>query len=178
MAEIPHFNPENKRTFQEKILNYETTQQYIRFAVESGLITVLAQGVFDIVHIGHLDYLRLSREVGNLLFVGVETDDTVKLNKGIGRPYNSLSNRLRFLAELEVVDFVFPFNDLVEYGQNFNTYTKRFTELSPTIVTMSSWDPHRLIKEAQIQTSGITFKIVNDTWATSSTYIARLLQLE
>lgn len=116
--------------------------------------------------------------VGGPLFVGVENDATVRLNKGPNRPLNSLNKRLRFLAELEIVDYVFPFDDIVEYGQSSEIYVDRFKKLSPGIIAISAWDPNRQIKEEEAKKAGIRFTIIEEVTNTSTTLIARLLELE
>jgi phosphoheptose isomerase len=70
---------------------------------------VWTNGVFDVLHAGHLAQLRAARALGDVLVVGVNTDETVRAAKGDGRPVFPLAERLEMLAALEVVDFVHPF---------------------------------------------------------------------
>ena len=80
---------------------------WLRKQHPSGRI-VAACGCFDIFHIGHLEYLEAAARLGDALFVGVNTDSSVYRNKG-RFPYFHLRDRLRLLAALECVDYVFPF---------------------------------------------------------------------
>lgn len=73
------------------------------------MITVATSGVFDLVHIGHLDLLEYARSLGNRLIVGINSDDSVRALKGKDRPINTAVDRRRFLLALEVVDDVFIF---------------------------------------------------------------------
>ncbi len=76
---------------------------------QSGHIIVFTNGVFDILHAGHVTYLKQARALGTTLIVGVNTDDSVQRLKGKDRPVNSLQDRLLVLSELRSVDHVVPF---------------------------------------------------------------------
>ncbi len=71
---------------------------------------VFTNGCFDVLHVGHVDYLRFARSRGDLLLVGVNSDESVSRLKGPSRPVNPLQDRLRVLAALEMVDAVVPFD--------------------------------------------------------------------
>ncbi|MBX3229654.1 MAG: SIS domain-containing protein [Labilithrix sp.] len=70
---------------------------------------VWTNGVFDVLHAGHLSSLRAARAHGDVLVVGVNADETVRAAKGEGRPIFPLAERLEMLAALELVDFVHAF---------------------------------------------------------------------
>lgn len=73
---------------------------------------VLTNGVFDILHRGHVTYLAQAREMGASLVVAANTDASVKrLGKGDDRPLNTLEDRLAVLAALESVSLVVPFDE-------------------------------------------------------------------
>lgn len=73
---------------------------------------VFTNGVFDILHRGHVTYLDRARSLGGSLTVGVNTDASVRrLGKGIDRPINSLADRVAVLAALESVSLVIPFDE-------------------------------------------------------------------
>ncbi|MDP3766176.1 MAG: D-glycero-beta-D-manno-heptose 1-phosphate adenylyltransferase [Nanoarchaeota archaeon] len=72
---------------------------------------VTTNGVFDIVHLGHVKYLEEAKRLGNVLIVGVNTDSSVRRNKGDKRPINDEKSRIGVLAGLESVDYVFLFNE-------------------------------------------------------------------
>ena len=67
-------------------------------------IIVQCHGVFDILHVGHLNYLKNSKSKGDILIVSVTADEYI--NKGPNRPFFNLINRLKMLASLDIVDFV------------------------------------------------------------------------
>lgn len=78
----------------------------------SGLRIVLTNGVFDLLHPGHLAYLREARGLGDLLVVGVNADDSVRRLKGPTRPLVPEADRAEMLAALEPVDLVTVFPEL------------------------------------------------------------------
>jgi rfaE bifunctional protein nucleotidyltransferase chain/domain len=94
-----------------KILDHETGPDVIRSWKEEGLKIVFTNGCFDILHLGHLDYLEKSRNLGDKLVIGLNTDRSVRKIKGPGRPINSEKARARMLAALVFVDAVIPFDE-------------------------------------------------------------------
>ncbi len=73
---------------------------------------VLTNGVFDLLHRGHVTYLAQARALGAALVVAVNTDASVKrLGKGDGRPLNTCADRMAVLAALEAVSLVVPFDE-------------------------------------------------------------------
>lgn len=72
---------------------------------------VTTNGIFDILHAGHVKYLEQAKKLGDVLIVGVNKDKSVKQNKGDKRPINDEKSRLIVLAALESVDYVFMFDE-------------------------------------------------------------------
>lgn len=72
---------------------------------------VFTNGCFDIIHLGHIQYLAQARELGDLLVVGLNTDLSVKRLKGESRPVNPEFARAIVLAALQFVDFVILFDE-------------------------------------------------------------------
>ena len=73
---------------------------------------VFTNGHFDLLHVGHLDYLEKARALGDALFVGINGDDASEALKGEGRPLVPAAERARLIAALRPVDAVIIFNDL------------------------------------------------------------------
>ena len=67
---------------------------------------VFTNGCFDILHVGHIRYLSQAKLLGDILVVGINSDESVKNLKGPSRPINSLSDRSLLLSELVCVDYV------------------------------------------------------------------------
>ncbi|HZV06667.1 MAG TPA: D-glycero-beta-D-manno-heptose 1-phosphate adenylyltransferase [Gemmataceae bacterium] len=72
---------------------------------------VFTNGCFDILHRGHVSYLRRARELGDILVVGVNSDASIRRLKGPSRPINTLEDRLTVLAALRFVDYLVPFDE-------------------------------------------------------------------
>lgn len=72
---------------------------------------VFTNGCFDILHKGHVAYLQAAKSLGDILIVGMNTDDSVKRLKGSERPVNSLEDRAFVLSSLRSVDYVVPFDE-------------------------------------------------------------------
>jgi rfaE bifunctional protein nucleotidyltransferase chain/domain len=79
---------------------------------EAGKKLVFTNGVFDILHVGHVRYLRLARTLGDALVVAVNSDAAVRELKGAGRPLVHQDDRAEVLAALEPVDYVTIFDDV------------------------------------------------------------------
>ena len=78
----------------------------------SGRRLVFTNGVFDILHAGHVQYLQSARQLGDLLIVGVNSDDSVRrLGKGANRPVHTLADRISVLEALRVVDGAVEFQE-------------------------------------------------------------------
>ena len=98
--------------FKKGILPLDELQQVLQQVRREGLKVVATNGCFDILHPGHVDYLRRARALGDFLVVLVNTDASVKrLNKGPERPINPLDHRMIMLEALECVDWVVPFDE-------------------------------------------------------------------
>jgi D-beta-D-heptose 7-phosphate kinase/D-beta-D-heptose 1-phosphate adenosyltransferase len=80
-------------------------------ARRAGKRIVLTNGCFDILHRGHTTYLGRAKALGDLLVVGVNTDESIRRLKGAGRPINTLDDRVQVLAALSCVDLVVPFGE-------------------------------------------------------------------
>lgn len=80
-------------------------------AREAGARIVFANGCFDVLHAGHVRYLAGAKELGDVLIVGVNSDDQVALQKGAGRPVLPAMERAEIVAALEAVDYVTIFKE-------------------------------------------------------------------
>jgi D-beta-D-heptose 7-phosphate kinase/D-beta-D-heptose 1-phosphate adenosyltransferase len=81
----------------------------------AGRCVVFTNGCFDILHRGHIDYLTKARALGDVLTVGLNSDDSVRRLKGPGRPIVGEEDRAVILAALTAVDFVCIFSEETPY---------------------------------------------------------------
>ena len=94
---------------EEKVLSMDDL--LARFGRPRDRKVVFTNGVFDILHRGHVEYLDHARRLGDALVVGLNTDDSVRRLKGPARPINGEGDRALVLAALEAVDAVVLFGD-------------------------------------------------------------------
>jgi D-beta-D-heptose 7-phosphate kinase/D-beta-D-heptose 1-phosphate adenosyltransferase len=81
------------------------------FYRQQGRRVVFTNGCFDILHRGHITYLNRARTLGDVLVVGVNSDDSIRRLKGPGRPINTLEDRVQVLAALSSIDHIVPFGE-------------------------------------------------------------------
>tara|TARA_R110000796_G_scaffold67777_6_gene155611 strand:+ start:15415 stop:15807 length:393 start_codon:yes stop_codon:yes gene_type:complete len=84
---------------------------------------IWVNGCFDILHIGHLEMLQFARSLGDNLRVGIDSDDKVKIDKGLSRPFNTQQNRKSMLEGFSCVDEVVIFNTPKELEDMVKEYS-------------------------------------------------------
>jgi rfaE bifunctional protein nucleotidyltransferase chain/domain len=95
----------------EKVLDLEAARAVAAAAHAGGRRLVLANGCFDLLHVGHVRYLAAARALGDVLVVGLNSDASVRRVKGPGRPLVPAAERAEMLAALTVVDHVVVFEE-------------------------------------------------------------------
>jgi rfaE bifunctional protein nucleotidyltransferase chain/domain len=95
----------------EKIVSIDELLRERARLREEGKRLVFTNGCFDILHVGHIRYLRAARELGDALLVAINSDRSVRELKGAGRPIMNESERAEMLAALSAVDYVTIFDD-------------------------------------------------------------------
>ncbi|MGR8949968.1 MAG: bifunctional D-glycero-beta-D-manno-heptose-7-phosphate kinase/D-glycero-beta-D-manno-heptose 1-phosphate adenylyltransferase HldE [Gammaproteobacteria bacterium] len=95
----------------DKSLNDSQIAALVNEKRKDGMRIVMTNGCFDVLHAGHVEYLRSARTLGDFLVVAVNTDRSVRELKGHGRPVNNLADRLSVLSALEVVDALVSFDE-------------------------------------------------------------------
>ena len=93
------------------ILSREDLANRIASARASGARIVLANGCFDVLHVGHVRYLAGARQLGDILVVGINSDKQVAIQKGAGRPVLPENERAEIVAALESVTYVTIFDE-------------------------------------------------------------------
>ncbi len=96
---------------RSRILERHQLVQRVTEAKQRGDRVVFANGCFDVLHVGHVRYLTGARALGDLLIVGVNSDEQVALQKGKGRPIVRDIERAELIASLESVDYVTIFEE-------------------------------------------------------------------
>lgn len=119
---------------------------------------VFTNGCFDLLHSGHVDYLTKAKSLGDVLIVGLNTDDSIRRIKGEKRPILKQDERAFILSSLKPVDFVCLFNE--------DTPAKIISELIPDILIKGSdWSIDKIVgREIVEENNGkvITIDFVNN----------------
>ena len=96
---------------KQKIRNIEELKKIIEKLKKQNKKIVTTNGVFDILHIGHIRYLKEAKKLGDILIVAINSDSSVKKIKDPKRPLNNENDRAEALASLECADYVTIFNE-------------------------------------------------------------------
>lgn len=132
---------------------------------------VLAGGCFDIVHIGHIEFLKRAKEKGDVLIILLESDQSIRKAKGNNRPIHSQEDRSVVLSALEMVDYVLLLPQLDNTG-----YDDIIARLAPNVIATTYKDPQRFHKERQAKLIGATvIDVIRPISKKSSSIIAKLL---
>ena len=100
-----------ERDAATRVLTWEQLDAIVKRARSEGLRIVFTNGVFDLLHPGHVRYLQHARNLGDMLVVGLNADASVRRNKGADRPIIPEHERAEVLAALECVDAVVVFGE-------------------------------------------------------------------
>ena len=131
---------------------------------ESGRTIAFANGAFDLLHVGHLRYLEGAAETADVLVVAINSDSSVRLLKGEGRPVAGEAERAELIASLRCVDYVTIFTD--------RTVERLLRLLQPDVHCKGTDYTEQTVPEAQVVASyGERVAIVGDPKEHSTTDI-------
>ena len=102
------FSPEN---IAKKVLSREEAVERLSRPGRGARTLALANGCFDLLHVGHVRYLQAARREADVLLVAINSDESVRALKGEGRPLQCQEDRAEILASLACVDFVTIFDE-------------------------------------------------------------------
>jgi rfaE bifunctional protein nucleotidyltransferase chain/domain len=100
-----------KTTAAARILERNRLIARVAIARRGGARVVFANGCFDLLHVGHVRYLESAKGLGDLLVVGINSDEQVRRLKGEGRPFIPERERAEVIASLRAVDYVTVFHE-------------------------------------------------------------------
>jgi D-beta-D-heptose 7-phosphate kinase/D-beta-D-heptose 1-phosphate adenosyltransferase len=130
-----------------RVLTQPQTRALVERLRSAGRRIVFTNGVFDVLHPGHVRYLREARSFGDALIVGVNADASVRCNKGPGRPINPESERAEIVAALEVVDAV------VIFGEDTPAAIIRLVQ-PDVLVKGDDWPPDQIVGRDTVEARG------------------------
>lgn len=130
-----------------KRLTAAELQKRVRVLRRQGKRVVFTNGCFDILHPGHVRYLRAARRLGDILVVAVNSDASVRRLKGAGRPFVPLRDRCEVLAGLASVDYVTSFRD--------DTPLRLIERLQPDVLVKGGdWKPDQIVGAGVVRRRG------------------------
>jgi len=124
---------------------------------------VFTNGVFDILHAGHVDYITKAKEKGDVLFVAVNSDSSVKKIKGNLRPIVPQNERAFIISSLKAVDYVFLFDEDTPY--------EVIKKLVPDVLVKGAdWEIEKIVGRDIVEANGgkvETIQFINDRSTTN-----------
>ena len=130
-----------------RVLTREGAAEVIRRLRDEGRTVVFTNGVFDLLHPGHVRYLKRARALGDALIVGLNADDSVRRNKGPERPITPEAERAEILAALECVDAVVIFHE--------DTPAEIVRALQPDVLVKGAdWPADRIVGRDTVEARG------------------------
>jgi D-beta-D-heptose 7-phosphate kinase/D-beta-D-heptose 1-phosphate adenosyltransferase len=116
-------------------------------AARTGRTVVFTNGCFDLLHVGHVRYLQEARALGDVLVVGLNSDNSVKRLKGPGRPLQNENDRIEILAALQCVDFATLFDE--------DTPEQLIQRVRPDVLVKGGdWAVEKIVGGAFVQSYG------------------------
>ena len=134
-------------------------------------LVVFTNGCFDILHAGHVDYLSKAKALGDILIVGLNTDNSVKRLKGINRPITSELERAFVILQLKAVDYVVFFDEDTPYNL--------ISELIPDVLVKGAdWNIDEIVGKDIVESNGgKVLSIKFDVDQSTTKIIKRILEI-
>lgn len=135
---------------------------------------VLVGGVFDILHYGHIHFLKNAKKLGDYLVVAIESDANVSRLKGPGRPIHNQKQRKEVLEALSFVDEVIILKDKMTDAD----YRELVEKVRPFIIAVTKGDP--ILEKKRAHAASVHAKLIEipKIHSASTTKIAKLLEIE
>lgn len=132
---------------------------------------VFTNGCFDIIHSGHVDYLKKARKLGDTLIVGLNSDNSVKSIKGQKRPINNQEDRANVLGAFYFVDYIVIFEE--------NTPYELIKLIKPDILVKGAdWQSKQIVGQDVVEKSGGKVVLIDYLQGRSTTSIIdKILQI-
>jgi rfaE bifunctional protein nucleotidyltransferase chain/domain len=162
---------QSKTTAAARILERNRLIARVAIARKGGARVVFANGCFDLLHVGHVRYLEAAKGLGDLLVVGINSDEQVWRLKGEGRPFVPERERAEVIASLRAVDYVTVFHE--------PTVTELLLALRPDIHAKGTDYTEESVPERDVVRSfGGRVQIVGDPKDHSSTEMLKNVNRE
>ncbi len=152
----------------DKVKSLEELKTIVSIAKSQGKRVVTTNGCFDILHLGHVRYLKSAKKLGDILIVAINSDDSVRAIKGDKRPLVTQNDRAEILSALECVDYVLIFNELDPI--------RFLTELRPDIhVKGGDYTPDRVVERQTVEDIGAKLYLIPGADGKSTSNLIELI---
>ena len=153
-----------------KILTHGPLARRLDALHRQGKHIVFTNGCFDLIHPGHVRYLRAAKRLGDVLVVGLNSDASVRRLKGPRRPLVSVRDRCEVMAALEMVDYVTVFGEDTPY--------KLIKQVRPDVLVKGGdWKPEQIVGADIVRARGGTVRSLRFAPGYSTTrLVERLLR--
>lgn len=148
----------NRTIHMGKIINVNEAIKLSNQLKQRGKAIVLAGGCFDILHAGHVIFLKAAKRQGDSLFLFLESDESVKKRKGKGRPLNSQKKRAAVLSSLKSVDYIILLLGVTKSEE----YDRLMVKIKPDIVAMTKGDVNIAQRVKQCKMVGAKLELVTE----------------
>lgn len=128
-----------------KVITIERVEELHKKLDKLNKKIVLSGGCFDLLHIGHVQFLQAAKKKGDILLILLEHDVSVAKRKGPARPIHTQGDRAEMLAALTAVDYVI----LLPENMQDRDYDRLVLQVKPAIIATTKNDPARMHKERQ-----------------------------
>jgi len=158
-----------EKTLLSKISDLQSLKTSITQWQSEGKKVVFSNGVFDLLHIGHITYMAKAAELGDKLVIGLNSDSSVKRIKGEDRPVNDQNSRAALLAALFFVDGIVVFEE--------DTPINVITTLMPDILVKGAdYSIENIVGAKEVMASGGEVKTIDFVEGYSSTSIIKKIR--
>jgi rfaE bifunctional protein nucleotidyltransferase chain/domain len=152
-----------------KILDRNTLKKTLEALRKEGKKIAFTNGCFDILHVGHVRYLREAKKAGDILVLALNSDSSVKAIKGEERPLVGEEERAEVLAALEFVDFIIIFKEL--------TPLELINYLKPDILIKGGdWPEEKVVGREEVKKWGGRVAIIPEVEGKSTTNIVEKIK--
>jgi rfaE bifunctional protein nucleotidyltransferase chain/domain len=148
--------------------------QYFQKKLNKNKNVVLVGGCFDLLHFGHIAFLKEAKKMVDYLLVLLESDENVKRLKGEGRPFHTQTQRKEMLESLSFVDEVRNLPPM----EGDEAYYNLIKEIRPSVIAFTQGDPLLEHKMKQAKEVGAKAVVIPKIHTPSTSQLAKLLNLE
>jgi D-beta-D-heptose 7-phosphate kinase / D-beta-D-heptose 1-phosphate adenosyltransferase len=167
--EVVAYLHQREDQYRGKILDLAQLKRIVGRAHSQGQKVVLTNGCFDLLHVGHVQFLQKAKGLGQTLVVAINDDNSVRELKGNGRPLISAADRARIIAGLESVDYVIIFSEA--------TPLHLIRELAPDVLVKGgNYKLEEVIGRKEVESYGgkVTLIPAIEAQSSSQTFIKKL----